>query len=87
MKIKDIRHVKTNETRTDGRYPLRIGSTVDFYLGMKPSVGNVMWLSYIFDNKGNTKEGVLKTSLVTNITETDVNFIVETINSVYYLEK
>jgi len=28
MIIKDIQHIKTGETRTDGRYPLRIGCTI-----------------------------------------------------------
>ena len=87
MKIKDIRYVKTNETRTDGRYPLRIGSTVDFYLNIKPVMGDVMCLSYILDNQGNEKEGILRTSLVMNVTETEREIIVETVNSIYYLEK
>lgn len=87
MKIKDIRYIKTNKTRTDGRYPLRIGSTVDFYLNSKPNIGSEMYLSYICDNQGNKKEGVLRTSLVTNITETYTDIIVETLNSIYYLEK
>lgn len=85
MKIKDIRHLITNETRTDGRYPLRIGSMVDFLF--TPVVGGAMYLSYICDNQGNDKEGVLRTSIVTKITESETEVIVTTVNSVYYLEK
>lgn len=85
MKIKDIKYVGTNETRTDGRYPLRIGSTVDFY--MKPDIGYPMFLSYITDNQGNAKEGILRTSLVENISETNTEIIIKTLNSIYYFER
>lgn len=85
MKIKDIKNIETNETRTDGRYPLRIGSTIDFYAN--PSIGFPMLLSYIADNQGNAKTGVLRTSLIDSIDETDTEIIVKMINSIYYLEK
>ena len=85
MKIKDIRHIETNETRTDGRYPLRIGSTVDFY--SKPFIGFAMMLAYVADNEGNPKEGILRTSYVKEYTENEKEFIVKTNNSIYILEK
>lgn len=85
MKIKDIKYVNTKETRTDGRYPLRIGSIVDFYT--LPSIGCSMCLSYIKDNKGNQKDGILITSLVNNIVETETEISIETMNSIYVLEK
>ena len=47
---------------------------------------SIQWSRFL-DKDGNNKEGILRTSVVTNITETDVEVIVETINSVYYLEK
>lgn len=85
MKIKDIKFVKTNETRTDGRYPLRIGSTVEFY--MRPVPGTSMVLSYVSDNQGNPKQGCLRTSTVIDVDETDVEIIVTTRNSIYIFEK
>lgn len=85
MKILDIKSIETNETRTDGRYPLRIGSTVEFYI--KPMPGVPMLLSYISDNQGNPKEGFLRTSTVIDIDETKCEVIITTKNSIYYLEK
>lgn len=85
MKIKDICLRSTNKTRTDGRYPQRIGSNVEFYV--QPSIGNVMVLSYITDNQGNEKEGILRTSLIDNIVENETEVIIATVNSVYYFEK
>ena len=85
MKILDIKSIETNETRTDGRYPLRIGSTVEFY--MKPVPGVPMILSYISDNEGNHKEGTLISSKIVDIDETKHEVIVTTMNSIYYLEK
>lgn len=85
MKIVDIVHADTGKTRTDGRYPLRIGSTVEFY--EQPKVGEWMMYYYVTDNKGNPKEGVLRTSIVKNIIETDKVIAVYTCNSVYYFEK
>ena len=85
MKIKDIRYANTNETRTDGRYPLRIGSNVDFYF--PPEVGGPALLQYITDNQDNPKEGLLRTSTVTDIVETDKEIYLETRNSVYVFER
>lgn len=85
MKIKDIRLKRTSETRTDGRYPQRIGSNVEFYV--QPSIGNVMILLYVADNQGNKKEGILRTSLIDSIIENKTEIIITTINSVYYFEK
>jgi hypothetical protein len=85
MKIKDIISTTTNKTRTDGRYPQRVGCTAEFY--MKPSVGMPMILAYVYDNHGNPKEGYLRTSTVEAIHETDSKIIVTTLNSIYCLEK
>lgn len=85
MIIKDIKDIHTNETRTDDKYPDRIGSKVHFvYL---PLVGSVMILGYDKDNMGNEKTGYLKTSTVTKITEDEDNVIIHTRNSIYHLEK
>ena len=85
MKILDIKSIETYETRTDGRYPLRIGSTVEFYI--EPIPGVPMILSYVSDNQGNPKVGFLRTSTVIDIDETEYEVIITTKNSVYYLEK
>lgn len=87
MKIKDIRHVSTNETRTDGRYPLRIGCIVKFYDNFRPQIGDVMILEYIYDNNGNEKGGYLITSTVYDMEEDGKEIVVETRNSVYIFEK
>lgn len=85
MRISDIRLRDTNCTRTDGRYPLCIGSEVEFY--SQPIIGMPMFLSYIKDNKGNPKSGILCTSPVTNIIENDEKIVVITFNSEYWFEK
>ena len=85
MKIKDIRYAETNETRTDGKYPSRIGCTVEFLI--EPMVDDVMFLSYILDNQGNPKSGYLQSSRVEDIAETNTEIIITTRNSIYYLEK
>ena len=85
MKIIDITHADTGKTRTDCRYPLRIGSTVEFYY--PPKVGECMLYSYITDNQGNPKDGILRTSIVQNIIETETVIAVYTLNSVYYFER
>ena len=85
MKISDIKSVETNETRTDDRYPLRIGSTVRFY--MDPVSGSSMILEYVSDNQGNPKSGYLRTSRVVEIVESMYDVVVTTVNSIYYLKK
>lgn len=83
--IKDIQHVETHETRTDGKYPSRIGSTVEFVY--KPKINDLLWLSYIADNQGNEKSGIIHASRIQDIEETGNMMIITTSNSVYYLEK
>lgn len=86
MKIIDIQHSKTGETRTDGRYPLRIGSEVRFYTNL--CVGDIMCLEYIKDNQGNAKDGILHTSRVETIQRKpkEKQIIVTTRNSIYHFE-
>ena len=85
MKIKDIKSIRTNKTRTDGRYPMRIGCTVEF--DTKPREGMPLWLAYVSDKMGNPKSGYLRTNLVCNIIETDTEIIIATLNSIYYFER
>lgn len=84
MKIADIKHRVTKETRTDGRYPLRIGSEVEFY--RRPCEGECMLLLYITDNKGNPKDGILRTSTVQSIERSVSGIAVTTRNSIYCFE-
>ncbi len=72
-------------TRTDGRYPLRIGSKVKFAYYL--TKGACMLLDYIEDNQGNPKSRQLRTSTVEDFKETENEIIVTTRNSVYYFEK
>ena len=85
MKIIDITYADTGKTRTDGRYPQRIGSTVKFSLPHEP--GHCLYLDYVADNEGNPKDGILRTSPVEHIIETDTMIAIYTLNSVYYFEK
>lgn len=85
MQIKNITHAQTGKTRTDGRYPLRIGSTVEFY--QPPFRGCSMVLAYVLDNQGNPKSGYLQTSVVKNVQESPNQYIITTKNSIYYLER
>ena len=85
MKIKDIIDVNTGRTRTDDRYPQRIGSEVEFF--REPVIGECMYLAYITDNQGYAKDGLLRTSIITDIIEAIDVVVVQTINSVYYLER
>ena len=84
MLIKNITHAQTGETRTDGRYPLRIGSTVEFYF--YPQIGHQLYLKYHQDNVGNPKGGFLITSPVKHVSINENTWIIKTENSVYYLE-
>lgn len=84
LTIKNITYAN-GETRTDGRYPLRIGSKVKFayYLAK----GACMLLDYIEDNQGNPKSGQLRTSSVQDFKEIEDEIVVTTRNSIYYFEK
>ena len=82
--IKNITYAN-GETRTDGRYPLRIGSKVKFAYYL--TKGACMLLDYIEDNQSNPKSGQLRTSSIQDIKETEDEIIVTTRNSIYYFEK
>lgn len=85
MIIKDIQDIHTGQTRTDGRYPQRVGATVSFYL--YPSVGSCLYCMYLFDAEGRPKDGYLRTSMVTSVFENDPETIVETLNGRYVFSK
>lgn len=71
-------------TRTDGRYPQRIGRRFKFC--MEPQIGSCMYLEYC-PRDGEQYMGVLKTSVVqaSQLTITGGE-VVTTLNSIYYLE-
>ena len=77
---------KDGKTRTDGQYPLRIGSLVEI---LDMNVGWRLALGYLKDAEGNEKSGVLSTSRVVKIDSTPSldEIKVTTLNSVYTLVK
>ena len=85
MKIKDIQARDTGYTKTDEKSISRIGSEIEFYV--QPTVGASMLLSYVKDNQGNPKIGLVRTSAVINVIEDDIEIIVVTLNSRYVFEK
>ena len=85
MIIKDIQDINTRETRTDGRYPARIGCEVEY---LRPViVGDCAYLGYLKDNQGNEKGGYLRTSIVTGCSVMQDQDIIFTNNSIYVLSK
>ena len=73
-------------SREDGRYPIRLGSTYEILFLEKDKP---MLLGYVFDNQGNEKDGVLRTSTVKKYkyVDNDELYVIETLNSIYYLHK
>ena len=84
-RIVDIRDANTRETRTDGRYPLRIGRIVK-----KPRVhvGVSAIIEYLRNADGSDYSGMyLRTSIVCGSFINDKgNLVVETVNSAYEFE-
>lgn len=84
-RIVDIRDAKTRITRSDGRYPLRIGRIVK---KPNPHLGLPMILEYVRNADGSDYSGnVLRTTRVCGsfINKKD-NLVVETVNSAYEFE-
>jgi hypothetical protein len=87
--LKDVLDVATNKQRTDGRYPKRIGST--FWQIIVPGIGKSAALFYLYDNKGNRKNGYLQTSIVQGVEITeesdncDAELRITTLNSIFIL--
>lgn len=84
-KITNITHLN-GQTRTDGKYPLRINSIVcikdEFLIEHFPAI-----LFYIKDGSGDIKTGkCIYTSAVNRFDKTDTNLTIYTRNSIYYLE-
>ena len=90
-KIKDIKHIESEETRTDDTYPLRIGCLVKFQFPVKTN--EQMCLQYIKNNKNEPKSGFLVSSKVINFekivgpSKGDLEIIVYTQNSIYHFVK
>ena len=91
-KIKRIIHSGLRGTRgidrTDGRYPLRIGRTVDLNLN-DIKIGCPMILKYLKNADGSDYSNmVLKTSNVVGIYGVDELFAcIETVNSIFEFER
>lgn len=84
-RIVDIRDAKTHITRSDGRYPLRIGRIVK---KPNPHIGLPMILEYVRNADGSDySRYTLRTSRVCGsyINEKE-NLVVETVNSAYEFE-
>lgn len=79
--IENIFNRKTMQTRIDGRYPSRIGSTVK--LPFTPVINCCFFWEYVKDNQGNHKTGECRTSLVTDYGWKNNRLYVFTYNSIY----
>ena len=79
--IKNITN-RTGETRTDGRYPNRIGSTIEF---LEPvEVGKPAYFRYIKYNNGELVEDhITRTSRVDDLEWYNDRFYIYTRNSIY----
>ena len=84
-KIITIYNRETGKERTDGRYPLRKGCIMTFTAPLR--VGSPMVWDYIFNAKGEPKEGRLSTSDLLQVIENDNILTATTRNSVYVFEK
>lgn len=87
--LRDVLDVNTNKQRTDGRYPKRIGST--FWQVIVPGIGKSAALFYLYDNKGDRKNGYLQTSMVQGVEITEASngcyaeLRITTLNSIFIL--
>ena len=84
-RIVDILDAKTRITRSDGRYPLRIGRITK---KPNPHIGLPMILEYVRNADGTDYSGnILRTSCVCgSFINEKGNLVVETMNSVYEFE-
>lgn len=90
-KIINISHTgnsgKRDETRKDGRYPLRIGRIVDLDV-QQIRVGKPMNLNYLLNADGSDySKKHLTTSPITNLNKMERKLIIETVNSIFEFEK
>lgn len=83
-KIFDIQDIKTNKSRCDSRYLLRIGRTCKFIHG---KLYSPMCLEYLRNADGSDCHNMfLITSPISNITIIDGMIKVTTMNSIYFLK-
>lgn len=79
---------KTGETRTDGRYPNRIGSTV--HLKSLPEIGEPLYFNYVKYNNGELIEDhITRTSCVDDYDQYSHPgyLLIYTRNSIYYFKE
>lgn len=90
-KITKITHSGTKgergQDRTDGRYPMRIGRTVQLNMEyLKP--GYPMIINYLKDVDGSDYSNMyLRTSNIISINSTESTVTVETVNSIFTFKK
>ena len=73
-------------TRTDGRYPMRIGRIIDLDRSRIVENDSAI-LAYVRDADGSPYDGYLHTSIVQGIREIGDTIFIETMNSIYALRK
>lgn len=74
---------KNDINRNDGRYPLRIGRRCKLHIY---GVDNVMLIEYV-PRENEDYSGVLRTSLVESLDESNGDYKVTTMNSIYYFKE
>jgi hypothetical protein len=75
---------RIGETRTDFRYPNRIGSTIEFLAPVE--VGNPAYFRYVKYNNGElVEDNITRTSRVDDIEWYNNKFYIYTRNSIYKL--
>ena len=79
--IEDVTN-RLGETRTEGRYPKRIGSTIEFLHPVE--VGEPAWFRYVKYNNGElVADNITRTSRVDDIEWFNGKFYIYTRNSIY----
>lgn len=90
-RIKSIKHSgkkgERGTDRTDDRYPMRIGRTVEVTpFDIVPGVP--LWINYLKDSDGSDYSNMtLRTSFVVDVDGNDDLFTVETNNSIFEFER
>ena len=82
-RIVDIRDAKTHITRSDGRYPLRIGRITK---KPNPHIGLPMILEYVRNADGTDYSGNILSRVCGSLINEKGNLVVGTMNSVYEFE-
>lgn len=82
-KVIAINHLD-GKPRTEGRYPLRIGRRCTFFFF--PEEGCCLYIHWLTDRDGSRYDGVMRTSLVQNVSKKMDVLRVQTQNSIYIFQ-